>query len=605
MAGRPAAKPYESHPDGRAPADACARLARRIEEVCLDAIASLSPARIEETARQWLVKALFDPGDPANDLAVMEALALAGCLTLFSPSLLGVAPIERFIRQRRADADDLTRGALETLAQANFHLIRLKSRIGPQTLAIEDLANGESLSLFDAEIPDGALSSFVAVWLAPLPNGDRVSLGPLTPLDVAALAEGLTFVRPGKGMSNPRRCAAAVYRHVVRHGGLRIEGLNSFIEDLLDEGASDNAEEGYDDLDRVAFAIAGAKESEALSVDGIEEARRIASPLVLFHALARSVSARRHGHADIAAAFLRIGFVMIETLDRRAAVGSGSDSQPLESLAAEIDRAIAEKRAPEEVRSLFEDLRRRLLASRGARAEGGGGEAELMRVLQRIRALRAKTVEQGCTEQEALASAGKVAELLDRYGLSLSEVEMRDQACQGFGIDTGRRRRAPVDECMAAIGQFCDCKVWMETAESGAIRFVFFGLPADVEAAHYLHDLIVATFATETTRFKKEDAAIASGERRVSVRSFEIGLAHGIYDKLTSMKAERDAANRRSTGRDLVPLKSSILDDEMEKLGLSFHAKASNRKRKVAPDAYRTGREVGRKFEPRHGVATA
>jgi len=167
------------------------------------------------------------------------------------------------------------------------------------------------------------------------------------------------------------------------------------------------------------------------------------------------------------------------------------------------------------------------------------------------------------------------------------------------------RRRAPLDGCMPAIGLFCDCKVWMETAASGVIRFVFFGLPADVEAAHYLHDLIVATFATETTRFKNEDATTASSQRRVSARSFEIGLAHGICDKLTSMKAERDAANRRSTGRDLVPLKTSIIDDEMEKLGLSFHAKGQTRKREVAPDAYRTGREVGRKFEPRRGVATA
>jgi hypothetical protein len=134
---------------------------------------------------------------------------------------------------------------------------------------------------------------------------------------------------------------------------------------------------------------------------------------------------------------------------------------------------------------------------------------------------------------------------------------------------------------------------------------VFFGLPADVEAAHYLHDLIVATFATETMQFKNADTMIASSQRRVSARSFEIGLAHGICDKLTSMKRERDAANRRSTGRDLVPLKTSIIDDEMEKLGLSFHAKGQKRKRKVAPDAYRAGREAGRKFEPRRGVAAA
>ena len=56
------------------------------------------------------------------------------------------------------------------------------------------------------------------------------------------------------------------------------------------------------------------------------------------------------------------------------------------------------------------------------------------------------------------------------------------------------------------------------------------------------------------------------------------------------MKTERDAANRLSTGRDLVPIKASVIEDELEKLGLSFHAKGQARKRRIAPDAYHAGR---------------
>ena len=96
------------------------------------------------------------PTHPSNALLVMEAFALAGYLALFTPSLLGVAPIERFIRQRRADADDATRAALDALAQTSFHLIQLESRASPRTLLVKDLANGESLSLFDEDIPDSA-----------------------------------------------------------------------------------------------------------------------------------------------------------------------------------------------------------------------------------------------------------------------------------------------------------------------------------------------------------------------------------------------------------------------------------------------------------------
>jgi hypothetical protein len=603
MAAPQKAKFHEGHADKRAADHDHARLAQRIGEVGLDAVASLAPAKVEDLVRQWLAKKPLDPGDPASALLALEAVALAGYLTLFSPSLLGAAPVERFIRQRRATADDLTRVALDALAQASFHLIRLKARMGPQRVVVEDMANGETLSLIGRDIPNDALSVCVAAWLVLLPSGDVVALGPLTPLCAGALVEGLAFVRPGKGMSNARRCAAAVYRHVARHGGLRVEGLNVFPENARAEHARSEAEREYDELDRLAQAVRTTADGETLSDETVAEARRLAAPPHLILALSRSVAERRNGRADFSAAFSRIGSIMMETLDLRARVGSGGDGLSLDALAAAIDRAIAEKRLLEDARALFEVLRRRLVASskRAGDAEASG-EAELMRVLQRIQALRAKTVERGCTEQEALASARKVAELLDRYGLSLSEVEMRDQACQGFGIDTARQRRAPIDDCMPIIALFCDCKVWTEASAGNTIRFVFFGLPADIEAAYYLHDLIAATFVTETARFKDQDATIASSDRRVTTRSFQIGLAHGIREKLTGMKAERNAANRRLTGRDLVPLKASVIEEEMEKLGLSFRAKAQNHKRKVAPDAYNAGRAAGRKFVPQRSV---
>ncbi len=605
MARRREARPRAAHGGGSPQQTANALLARRIDEFCLDALASVSPAKVEETARQWLSKKNLDPNAPSSALLVMEAFALAGYLALFTPSLLGAAPIERFIRQRRANADHGGRAALDALAQASFYLIQLKSRVAPQILSVKNMASGENLSIFDEDIPNAALGAYVATWLAPLPDGGFVALGPLTPLDAGALAEGLGFVRPGAGMSNPRRCAAAVYRHVMRHDGLRIEGLNLFPEDLLEEFASIEEEDEYDDLDRLAFAFAATKKDDEPEAALMREARKLAGATHMFEVLTRNAISREHGRADLAEAFSRIGFIMMETLDRRAAAGSGDEDRSFEAMAAEVDRAIAENRLPRDTRALFDELRRRVMASRRAAADKGPGDAELARVLQRIQALRAKTVEQGCTEQEALASAKKVAELLDRYGLSLGEVEMRDQACEGVGVDTGRQRRAPIDECIPTIAQFCDCKMWMETAASGAIRYVFFGLPADVEAAHYLYDLIVMTFATETARFKKEDMTIASSARRVSTRSFQIGLAHGIGDKLRSMKAERDAANRLSTGRDLVPMKASVIEDELEKLGLSFHAKAQSRKRSVAPDAFHAGRAAGRKFEPRLGVEAA
>ncbi|MGA8169840.1 MAG: hypothetical protein WB816_03240, partial [Methylocystis sp.] len=107
------ARPRAAHGGGTAQQTENALLAGRIEEFCLDAVVSVPPARVEETARHWLSKKNLDPNTPSSALLVMEAFALAGYLALFTPSLLGAAPIERFIRQRRADADNGARAVLD------------------------------------------------------------------------------------------------------------------------------------------------------------------------------------------------------------------------------------------------------------------------------------------------------------------------------------------------------------------------------------------------------------------------------------------------------------------------------------------------------------
>lgn len=86
----------------------------------------------------------------------------------------------------------------------------------------------------------------------------------------------------------------------------------------------------------------------------------------------------------------------------------------------------------------------------------------LDKLRSRIQALRAKTIDNGCTEDEALSAAAKVAELLDRYDLSLTDVEIRAAACERRSFETYRKKRIPLDDCIGAIAKFCDCRVWRE-----------------------------------------------------------------------------------------------------------------------------------------------
>ena len=54
---------------------------------------------------------------------------------------------------------------------------------------------------------------------------------------------------------------------------------------------------------------------------------------------------------------------------------------------------------------------------------------ELARVKTRIRALAEKTTSNGCTEAEALSAAEMVGRLLERYALTMEQVDLRQTPC--------------------------------------------------------------------------------------------------------------------------------------------------------------------------------
>lgn len=219
--------------------------------------------------------------------------------------------------------------------------------------------------------------------------------------------------------------------------------------------------------------------------------------------------------------------------------------------------------------------------------------ASLDKLKLRIQALRSKTIANGCTEDEALSAAAKVAELLDRHDLSLSDVELRASSCERRVYETFRKKRIPLDDCVGAIAHFCDCRVWREKNAAGDNRYVFFGLGADVEVAHYLAELIDGAVRADLGRFKTsvDYGRFRHQERHLANASFALGMVASIADKLVAIKAGRDQVNE-STGRGLVVLKTSVVDAEFDRLDLNMRTQRSA-SRMVSMTAYEAGGAAG------------
>ena len=223
----------------------------------------------------------------------------------------------------------------------------------------------------------------------------------------------------------------------------------------------------------------------------------------------------------------------------------------------------------------------------------------------RIQALRGKTIDNGCTEAEALLAAAKVAELLDRYDLSLTDVEIRHAPCGRREYETHRKKRITLDDCIGAIANFCDCRVWREKNQAGEARYVFFGLRSDIEVAHYLTELIDNAVRSELGRYKTSAGyrRFRHQDRHVANSSFTLGMVASIADKLTAMKAERDAVNN-GTGRDLVVLKASVVDAELDKLDLKLRV-VRRPSRMVSTSAYEAGSAAGASLAINPGIGEA
>lgn len=564
-----------------------------ISELLLDAMTCLSPTRVADTVQDLLGYTNPVSLPPDRQAALMaDSLMMATTLSLFTPSSGGSTAVDRLVKQRGA-LKPVEAAAAAALRRARFRLLRVEDAGGGESW-LRDLASGECLQVDEEAVRPGLAGLHLVAWLAPLPGGTEMFASAVTPLDEAGLTVAMGFVRPGRPeLVNPLRCAEAVFRHGLQNGIVAIPGLNA---PMLGEDAFEDEPSELD-----ALAVQWAEPGAVRDSDDVRFVRGQADLEAVVAMLASAANTREHGLHALSGAYAAIAQIQMETLVRRAAAGSGTLRLPMIQEA--VDRRITAGELPPGTRDIFNEVRQRLGAGSGTAPGGRKADAELDKLVGRIQALRAKTVEQGCTEQEALAAAEKVAELLDRYGLSLSEFDLRQQSCEGLAVETDRKRAGPLDDCVPAAAAFFDCRVWGEKAPGGTLRYVFFGLPADVAASRYLYDLIDQAFAGETALFR---AGATYSElpvrlRRTATNSFQIGLGRGITAKLQALREARETA-LRSSGRDLVVVKAGIVDEELSSLGLTLRARNRSGGRRVLKDAFDQGHTAGLGFTYTPGV---
>jgi hypothetical protein len=218
-------------------------------------------------------------------------------------------------------------------------------------------------------------------------------------------------------------------------------------------------------------------------------------------------------------------------------------------------------------------------------------------LVQKLRALQNMTEANGCTESEALVAAGKAAELLERYGLSMEELKAAapNQLCEQNSINCGRPRYTHEVQFLApVIAKFTKTKTWLSRT-SIEVQMTFFGLKADVQIASYLFNVFRAAMETEWTMFWYCHAVEENVNRRTARRSFMLGMTKRIQARLFELMDAAKSGPIPSQSREIVVLKEQIVEKALGDLNLRFRKSPKTKSTTFDVDAFVAGEIAGNK----------
>lgn len=208
-------------------------------------------------------------------------------------------------------------------------------------------------------------------------------------------------------------------------------------------------------------------------------------------------------------------------------------------------------------------------------------------LVDKIRALMAKTVDNGCTEFEALAALDKAKAMMDAYEIDEKELQLtKEESAILRKEPPGSRDPHHIKSGLGvAIAKFTDCKAWR-----GPDGMVFCGLPSDVRFASWLLDSLSGFVQTELAKHLMGSLA-PKGQRRLIINGFVGGCVSRISRRMTDL-CQQTAQAVTSNGRELMVIKSTAIADRMKADGIVL-GKSRGSSRRCDPEAYRAGQSAG------------
>lgn len=208
-------------------------------------------------------------------------------------------------------------------------------------------------------------------------------------------------------------------------------------------------------------------------------------------------------------------------------------------------------------------------------------------LLDKIRALMSKTVDNGCTEAEAMAALDKARAMMDAYEVTETDLQLSKEEVAVLRNDPmGKKDPNGIRRGLASgVARFCECKVW-----HGQDGLTFCGLPSDVEFAYWLLDSLTGFVQGELVNHLI-GSLLDRKERKLAITGFVMGCTRRITERVTAL-CNQSAAVANSNGRALVAVKGTAISDVMRENGI--HLRSTRRSsRQINRDSFNAGKSAG------------
>ena len=209
------------------------------------------------------------------------------------------------------------------------------------------------------------------------------------------------------------------------------------------------------------------------------------------------------------------------------------------------------------------------------------------KMLERVRAILAKTMDNGCTEGEAMAALEKARELMAAY--DISEVELGEQGEREAALisqDTTDDPYLIKRRLLWAVARFTRCRSWYNT---GIGYTAFCGLESDVAFANWLLDTLAAFVLRELKAHQAQRRAQGMRCPRIVSSSFVRGCAHRIGERLRELTPP-DPVN--AAGNALMVSRNALIEQALKDAFIKIRSVSPGRRR-VDGASYGAGKAAG------------